>query len=116
MPGQTKPLAAAIEGGFTIDDFAYDKAAGTLTCPNGLSRKITAKGRVTFGAACRGCPLRGRCTTASNGRKIELHPDDELMRATAPQPENTCIRGKSAGKGDHCLLDGRQFTGELIAT
>ncbi|QCB95624.1 IS1182 family transposase [Arthrobacter sp. PAMC25564] len=76
-----KPLAAAIAGGFTIDDFAYDKAAGTLTCPNGLSRRITAKGRVTFGAACRGCPLKDRCTTAAGGRKIELHPDHELMRA-----------------------------------
>lgn len=68
-------MAAAIAGGFTIDDFAYDKAAGTQTCPNGLSRGITAKGRVTFGAACRGCLLKDRCTTAAGGRKIELHPD-----------------------------------------
>ena len=75
-----KPLAAAIEGGYTLDDFTYDKDVGTLRCPNGLTRTITAKGHVTFGAACRECPLRAQCTTAVKGRKIELHPDHELMR------------------------------------
>jgi hypothetical protein len=75
-----KPLARAVEGGFTIDDFAYDQQAWTLTCPNGLVRTITAKGRATFGAGCTGCPLRSRCTTASRGRKVELHPEHALMR------------------------------------
>ncbi|MGO4586894.1 IS1182 family transposase [Arthrobacter sp. 2RAF6] len=75
-----KPLATAVEGGFTIDDFAFDDQAGTLTCPNGLVRTITTKGRATFGAGCTGCPLRSRCTTAARGRKIELHPEHALMR------------------------------------
>ncbi|EMY32428.1 transposase IS4 family protein [Arthrobacter crystallopoietes BAB-32] len=70
-----KPLAAAVVGGYTIDDFAFDPDAGTLTCPNGLTRTITDKGRATFGAACRGCPVRANCTTAAGGRKIELHPE-----------------------------------------
>jgi Transposase DDE domain/Transposase domain (DUF772) len=75
-----KPLARAIEGGFTIDDFTYDQQSGTLTCPNGLVRTITAKGYVTFGAGCTGCPLKSRCTTAARGRKIELHPEHAVMR------------------------------------
>jgi hypothetical protein len=75
-----KPLARAVEDGFTIDDFAYDQLAGTLTCPNGLVRTITAKGHATFGAGCTGCPLRSRCTTAARGRKVELHPEHALMR------------------------------------
>jgi hypothetical protein len=75
-----KPLARAVQGGFTVDDFAFDEQAGTLTCPNGLVRTITAKGRATFGAGCTGCPLRSRCTTAAQGRKIELHPEHALMR------------------------------------
>ncbi|MFP5368971.1 MAG: transposase, partial [Actinomycetes bacterium] len=75
-----KPLARAIEGGFTIDDFTYDRQARTLTCPNGLVRTITAKGYVTFGAGCTGCPLKSRCTTATRGRKIDLHPEHALMR------------------------------------
>jgi hypothetical protein len=75
-----KPLARSVEGGFTIDDFTYDQLAGTLTCPNGLVRTITAKGRATFGAGCTGCPLRSRCTAAAQGRKVHLHPEHALMR------------------------------------
>ena len=29
------------DGGFTLDDFTVDEAAGTVTCPNGLTRPIT---------------------------------------------------------------------------
>lgn len=75
-----KPLNRAVPGGFTIDDFTFDRSTNTLTCPSGLTRVVTAKGYATFGAGCRGCPLRDRCTTSENGRKIELHPEHELMR------------------------------------
>jgi Transposase DDE domain len=40
---------------------------------------------VTFGAACRGCPLRSRCTTAAAGRTLQLHPRDHLLRAARAQ-------------------------------
>jgi Transposase DDE domain len=36
---------------------------------------------VTFGAACRGCPLRARCTTSKHGRALILHEHDALLRA-----------------------------------
>lgn len=74
------PLKPAVAGGFTIDDFAHDPVARTLTCPAGLSRPISDKGSVTFGAACRGCVLAEQCTTAKRGRKITLHPQDMLQR------------------------------------
>jgi transposase len=75
------PLRPAVEGGFTLDDFTVDEAAGTVTCPNGLIRRITAKRTVTFGAGCRGCPLRARCTTSRRGRKLALHKHEDLLRA-----------------------------------
>ena len=75
------PIKPAVDGGFTIDDFAHDPVARTLTCPAGVSRPISSKGRVTFGAACRGCALAKQCTTAKRGRKITLHPHDLLQRA-----------------------------------
>jgi hypothetical protein len=34
----------------------------------------------SFGALCRGCPLREQCTTSKTGRKIVLHPRDDLLR------------------------------------
>jgi hypothetical protein len=64
-----------------VDDFTADEAADTVTCPAGITRRITARRRVTFGAACTGCPLRARCTTARHGRKLELHPYDAILRA-----------------------------------
>jgi hypothetical protein len=75
------PLRPTVPGGFTLDDFTIDEAAGTATCPNAITRPITRSRYVTFGAACRGCPLRERCTTAAHGRTLHLHPQDALQRA-----------------------------------
>jgi IS5 family transposase len=76
-----RPLKPAVEGGFTLDDFTADESAGTVTCPAGVTRRISARRNVTFGAACRGCPLRARCTTNKHGRALILHPRDALLRA-----------------------------------
>jgi hypothetical protein len=75
------PLRPAVDGGFTIDDFTVDEAAGTVTCPNQITRPITGTRAVIFGAACRDCPLRDRCTTSAAGRTLRLHPHDALQRA-----------------------------------
>jgi hypothetical protein len=75
------PLLPAVEGGFTTDDFTVDTAAGTVTCPAGITRHLTAGNAVIFGAACRTCPLRQRCTTAKGGRTLRLHEHDGLLRA-----------------------------------
>ena len=76
-----KPLKPAVEGGFTLDDFTVDESAGTVTCPAGVTRRISARRNVTFGAACRGCPLRARCTANKTGRALILHQRDALLRA-----------------------------------
>jgi hypothetical protein len=75
------PLRPAVEGGFTIDDFTHNPVAGTLTCPAGLTRKISAKGVATFGVACRECPLAEQCTTSAAGRSVKVHDHDLLQRA-----------------------------------
>jgi hypothetical protein len=75
------PLRPAVPGGFTLADFTVDEAVGTATCPHGLTRAISRTRSVTFGASCRGCPLRERCTTAVGGRTLQLHPHDALQRA-----------------------------------
>jgi hypothetical protein len=75
------PLQPAVAGGFTADDFTVHAAARTVTCPAGITRHLTAKNAVIFGAACRDCPLRERCTTAKDGRTLHLHEHDGLLRA-----------------------------------
>ena len=74
------PLQPAVPGGFSVDDFSVDEQACTVTCPNGLIRRITPTRKVTFGAGCRGCPLRDRCTTRAKGRILKLHQHDRLLR------------------------------------
>ncbi len=85
------PVEPPAPGGFTVDDFAVNERAGTVTCPRGLIRRITPKRTVTFGAACRGCPLRAQCTTSRTGRTLTLHPHDALLRQArrdwAAQPD-----------------------------
>jgi len=40
---------------------------------------------VTFGALCAGCPLRGKCTTAKDGRSMTIHPHEGLLREARGQ-------------------------------
>ena len=80
------PLRPAVDGGFTIDDFTVDEAAATVSCPNQVTPPITGTRTAIFGARCRGCPLRARCTTSAKGRTLRLHPHDALQRAHEPAP------------------------------
>ena len=79
-PPPLRPAVKTVEGGFTLDEFTIDEQAGTVTCPNRVTRRITAHRKVIFGVACRGCPLRPRCTTGKAGRTLRLHPHDALLR------------------------------------
>ncbi len=86
------PLRPAVPGGFDRDDFVVDHDAATVTCPNNVTVKISPKGNATFGAKCRGCPLRDRCTTSRDGRGLTITPNDRLLvaaRADARTPEFT---------------------------
>jgi hypothetical protein len=76
-----KPVQPAVEGGFSCDDFTVDELAGTVTCPAGRTRPLSASRTATFGAVCRDCPLRARCTTSKTGRSLTLHERDDLLRA-----------------------------------
>lgn len=74
------PIKPAVEGGFTIDDYAYDPDANTLTCPASVTRPVSPAGRVSYKAACRGCPLREQCTTSATGRLVLLGEHHQLQR------------------------------------
>jgi hypothetical protein len=80
-----KPLHPAVDGGFTADDFSIDYGTRQATCPAGVTRPVTPGGAVIFGAACRTCPLRTRCTTAAKGRTLRLHPVDQMLRDARAQ-------------------------------
>jgi len=75
------PVNPAVPGGFTVDDFVVDEQAGTATCPNGVTRPINRGRQVNFGAVCRNCPLRQRCTRSRTGKSMRLREHDALARA-----------------------------------
>lgn len=84
------PLRPAVPGGFDRDDFTVDHDQRTVTCPNNQTVAITPKGNATFGARCRTCPLRGRCTTNRSGRKMKIRAHDRYLvaaRAQSKTPE-----------------------------
>jgi len=81
------PLRAAVPGGFTKDDFIIDTAAGTVTCPAGQMVNITPANKAVFGIRCRGCPLASSCTTAKDGRTMEVHPHEDEMIAARRRAE-----------------------------
>lgn len=67
---------------FNRDDFVIDHTTRTATCPGGHTVAITASNAAIFGARCRGCPLRTRCTSAADGRTLHIHRHDaELVAA-----------------------------------
>lgn len=75
------PTRPTVPGGFSVDDFTLDETAGTATCPNGVTRHLSPTRVATFGATCRGCPLRQRCTKSKAGRTLKVHEHDALQRA-----------------------------------
>ena len=90
-PKTLKP--PAVPGGFTTADFTIDHQAGTVTCPAGLTRAISPSRIARFGAACRSCPLRARCTTSKAGRLVNVHPRDQLLRAARrDRAEDSALR------------------------
>src|SRR5215471_12431859 len=80
------PLPRAIPGGFPIDDFTVNHQAATATCPAGhtvaLGRTQADGNRAAqFKTRCHRCPLRERCTTATAGRVLTVHPHHVLLAA-----------------------------------
>lgn len=80
----------AAGGLFTKDRFDVDVAAGTVTCPNGVTVTIRhhrrGGGMAYFKGACRDCPLRAQCTSSTGGRTIGISAHEEaLARARARQ-------------------------------
>jgi IS5 family transposase len=75
------PTAAG--GLFTKDRFDVDVAAGTVTCPNGvsvvISRHRKGGGLAYFKDACTTCALRPQCTTATGGRSIGISAHEEAL-------------------------------------
>ncbi len=64
---------------FNRDDFTIDYTARTVTCPNEITTHISPTGIATFGAKCRDCPVRTRCTSAIDGKTFLVSEHDQHL-------------------------------------
>ncbi len=89
-----KPWPLAVAGGFTLDDFLVVEPSsdqpGSVSCPNGLTRPITARRRVTFGA---------RCITNTTGRSLTLRPLDATTRAHRQHAQDPQFQASTTSTG-----------------
>ena len=92
---RTQP-AAAPGGRFTKDRFEVDLLSGTVTCPAGTAVAIRARGdgsgTASFGAACHGCALRGRCTDAAGGRTVRISANEAVLAASRARQQDPAWR------------------------
>lgn len=85
------PLRAAVPGGFTLDDFAIDTTAATVTCPQGHTVALSDPGgqhhqrRAAFKDLCTRCPLSEKCTKAKAGRILTIRPHHDQQAAARHQ-------------------------------
>lgn len=80
------PREASPKGLYTKGDFKIDLENGSVTCPAGQTttkHKTDRDGAryFQFGNACTACPLRKLCTGAKDGRKVRVHPQEEMLQS-----------------------------------
>lgn len=94
VPAPPAPRRAAGGAGFAKAEFTYDPAADAYRCPAGQVlpfRFAATEGEQAYryyanAAACRGCPLRARCTGSSDpaqGRRLKRWAEEAVVEAVA---------------------------------
>ena len=72
-------------GCFPKDRFTIDLIAATVTCPNDVTVALRplndGGGYARFADNCAGCPLRAQCTTAKDGRVVNVSQHEALLQA-----------------------------------
>lgn len=68
-------------GLFPKTAFILDWQTHQIQCPNHLQLSFHPGSTVRFPAQqCNRCPLKERCTASSQGRSINIHPDEQLLQ------------------------------------
>ena len=88
---KTQPPVAP-GGRYSKDQFYIDLDTDTVTCPAGeevtIRRNDSGDGIAYFDQACAGCPLRGDCTTAAEGRTIQVGRHEALLAEARAQAQD----------------------------
>ena len=66
-----------------------------MTCPAGHTVAITPSGRGVFDWRCGPCPLRERCTTAKDGKTLNLGPHEAELAAARRRAADPAFQAAS---------------------
>lgn len=77
-----RPWQFSNRGLFAKTDFDINIRDRTITCPQGQTQRFVFGTTVSFdGPTCRACPLRAKCTKATNrGRQVRIGSDEALQQ------------------------------------
>lgn len=77
---------------FSQEAFEIDTKAATVRCPNGVLVQLRKRqddgAAALFGANCRDCPLRAKCTDSKSGRVVNVHPKHDLLHRHRQRQKN----------------------------
>jgi hypothetical protein len=76
-----KPWPLRNAGRFTKEQFQITLERHEVTCPAGVTVRLTSTGRRAHfpAATCRRCVLQVDCTTSARGRTLNIHPQEALL-------------------------------------
>jgi hypothetical protein len=104
------PLGPATAGGFTPDDFTVDEAAGTVTCPNHITRRIAAAGSSPSAWPAGAAPA-SRVHPRQDRPQPKVHPPGRVPAPGTPRlgtptrPARHLPATPAHGRTLHCLAD-----------
>ena len=77
-----RPWQFSNRGLFAKSDFDINIRDRTITCPQGQTQPFAFESTVSFdGKTCRVCPMREKCTNATDrGRQVRIAPDEALQQ------------------------------------
>lgn len=77
-----RPWQFSNRGLFSKSDFDINIRDRTITCPQGQTQRFELGATVSFdGPTCRRCPMRMKCTKATDrGRQVRIAPDEALQQ------------------------------------
>lgn len=79
-----KPWTPANSGLFTKKVFKIDLNNNKVTCPEGMTAKISGEKKklARFDSSnCSSCALKEQCTKSATGRTINIHEQEEMLQA-----------------------------------
>jgi Transposase DDE domain/Transposase domain (DUF772) len=93
------PTVVGRDGKYPKNAFRIDLAVGSVTCPTGVTTREFREDRTgtkvySFGSACSGCALREQCTSAAQGRTVQVHPQEALLAKARAFQESDVGRAK----------------------